>query len=401
MAPEAPQNDERPWVLLIGGPEPVQRALEALCAPAMAVRLLPAHGALEEALSSRRDPEAAFVDAHLLGAEATSTLGLVRARFPTVPVVGVAAPGDGTAEGHGFAAMVEGRAVGLVRDVTRPDELRAALALARAHGELAATLGERERALQEAASLGALGFVCGGIAHELRNALTPLMMNLELAQLLAGSRTADDGAKLLALLQEAFAGTQAIAQLVDSVRSVGRAGSAAEVDVAELLQAVCRPLAGELRRRGRLELCLGRAPRLFAPPGLVGQLLLNLLVQGLDHLAPERRAENVLRVELSSAEDELTVEVSPRSKVAPAPDVRVQPSRAVSWGARSGPELPSAEARLQVSTSPLPSGLALAMVRRLAGGLGASVLVRGSSLADLGYVVCFPERTAAAPEPPR
>jgi C4-dicarboxylate-specific signal transduction histidine kinase len=247
-----------------------------------------------DAVDRLRQPEvfAVLFDEAAMNTNVSGWVESARARFPDVVRVLVTEV-DGGAE-----AILDGRANLLLRRPWSSVALEAVLIQARDLHQTRRRLARVEQQLCRAGRHYALGVVASGIAHEIRNALTPLAMSIEVAQMLAESPAPDDTFTQASMLAEALNGVLAIGDLVDAVNLASRPGRATDVDLAETTKLACRALAGELRRRGRLELRIAPAPKVHAAPSLVGHLVLHLLVHALEGLDPARLPHNAIFVEV-------------------------------------------------------------------------------------------------------
>src|SRR5690606_21047345 len=81
-----------------------------------------------------------------------------------------------------------------------------------------------------------------------------------------------------------------------------RSSATGDVDLREVIRLVARSIRMELYQRGRLELELGEVPPVRGSRTRLGQVVLNLVVNALEAMEPERRSANLLRVKLWAEE---------------------------------------------------------------------------------------------------
>ena len=152
---------------------------------------------------------------------------------------------------------------------------------------IARDITERKRLQERAAHsqrLEALGRLAGGVAHDFNNVLTVIAGNAEVLKATVGS----DGpaAELAAQILDAAARA---GRLTRQLLAFGRAGPAARapVDLGAAVRGAADLLRGLAAPRTPLEFDLDPgAPPVLADPGLVEQILLNLVVNARDASPP-------------------------------------------------------------------------------------------------------------------
>lgn len=170
----------------------------------------------------------------------------------------------------------------------------------------AAEPDDLERRLLLRDHMAALGTLSAGVAHEINNPLTYLLVNLEhvlrrlravgasdepMAELLGGIH--DDGLPGLVLsLQHATEGAHRIRRVVGDLLTFaqGSVDSRGLVDVRSILASAMHLAWHEIRHRGRLTQILAEVPPVEANEARLGQVFLNLLVNAA-HAIPEGQAD--------------------------------------------------------------------------------------------------------------
>jgi signal transduction histidine kinase len=181
-----------------------------------------------------------------------------------------------------------------------------------------------ERRMLETERTYALGVVAAGFAHEVRNPLASLTMNLDVALLKlgrlepgggAGSQTAS-GAKadVDAIRQQLESAIQAVEQVRTITEGIDlshrRRDSEATADIRQVLDLTMTFVRSTLHRRARVETDLEGVPRVQGSPSKLGQVFTNLLVNAVQAMPERPRDENLIRVELRCDGDTVQLDVS-------------------------------------------------------------------------------------------
>ncbi|MCC7111554.1 MAG: response regulator, partial [Deltaproteobacteria bacterium] len=167
-------------------------------------------------------------------------------------------------------------------------------------------------ASQRLASVGALA---AGVAHEVNNALSPVLANLTMitSALTQGSPERAFEDELLSMLHDAHDSAERIRDVVGDLKLLSRPKDEARgpVEVVPVLEGMLRLATTEIRHRARIVRTYAEVPPVLGAEGRLGQVLLNLLLNAAQAI-PEGHAErNLIRVATKLLSDgEVAIEVS-------------------------------------------------------------------------------------------
>src|SRR5579884_1201350 len=151
----------------------------------------------------------------------------------------------------------------------------------------------REQQLVQRDRMAALGTLAAGVAHEINNPLTYLLVNVEhvLRRLRAASAADDPVAELVdghagglgglaQSLQHAVDGAHRVRQIVRDLLTFaqGNVEQRGRVDVRSLLESATQMAWHEIRHRARLVKTFADVPPVEANEARLGQVFLNLLI---------------------------------------------------------------------------------------------------------------------------
>ncbi len=160
---------------------------------------------------------------------------------------------------------------------------------------------EPARAAQ-ADRMAALGTLAAGVAHEINNPLTYMLIHLThaLRMLPTFTDVADprDAKQLEALISGALEGAERIRDITRRIRTFSRAEDDIRepVDVASALDSALAMIGNELRHKARLVREVGAMPRVLGDEGRLAQVFLNLLSNALQALPDGAPGDNEIRV---------------------------------------------------------------------------------------------------------
>ena len=156
--------------------------------------------------------------------------------------------------------------------------------------------------------LAAVGELAAGLAHEINNPLTSLMLLLEEA----ATATQDAAPQYAApLLQDALACAERIAGLVRDLGTFSRVSGStgAAVDPRAEIEKAARMAAVRLKGRGRLELDLDPVPPVAGSAGGLWQVVLNLLVNAVHAVSQVPGRAHLLTVRLRGQPDGVRIDI--------------------------------------------------------------------------------------------
>lgn len=180
---------------------------------------------------------------------------------------------------------------------------------------VARDVGERRHLLQQVAQADRLTMVAtlaAGVAHEVNNPLTYVLMNLD--KCLEGLspdpalRASDDD--LQAMLREALDGVARVRAIVRDLNRFSRVEhQTAPVDVNDCVRKAVQLASAELRYRAQVVQTLEPVPPVRAADGRLVQILLNLLINAAHAIPPGRPDQNRVVVSTRHGESSVCVTV--------------------------------------------------------------------------------------------
>ena len=172
----------------------------------------------------------------------------------------------------------------------------------------------RERQLEpariaQAERLAALGTLAAGMAHEINNPLTYVLLNLDCAmrslELLSDESNRRQVEEVERLVRSAQEGAERIRGITSGIRAFSRAEDTRRVplDVRSVLDSALRMVMHEIRHRARLSKVYRDVPLVLASEGRLGQVFLNLLTNAVQALPEEDATAHEIRL-VTSTDDE-------------------------------------------------------------------------------------------------
>lgn len=154
--------------------------------------------------------------------------------------------------------------------------------------------------------LGTLGLLAAGVAHEVNNPLSYMLGSVR--ELQARGPMPDQAA----LLNEVARGAESIARVVRALTSfsqVGPQGPPRRTSVQAALSSAVRLVRNTVRHRARLSESYETVDDVMAPPGTLGQVFLNLIVNAVEAIPAGDVEANRLAVRCFPREGQVVVEV--------------------------------------------------------------------------------------------
>jgi signal transduction histidine kinase len=166
---------------------------------------------------------------------------------------------------------------------------------ARARRQEGAKIAQTER-------LAALGTLAAGLAHEINNPLTYVLLQLAQAVRLLPTLSTDENRarveQIEMLVRGSLEGAERIRAIMSGMRTFSRSddGGTRRVDVRGPLDAALKLVGNEIRHRARLIRTYDDPPAVIANEGRLGQVFLNLLTNALHAIPEGNAARNEIRV---------------------------------------------------------------------------------------------------------
>ncbi|MEJ7735209.1 MAG: PAS domain S-box protein [Polyangiaceae bacterium] len=229
---------------------------------------------------------------------------------------------------HGETRMTVFEAAGkklytaVIRDVS--ERVMREDALARSYQEI----HEAQAQVVHQGRLAAVGELAAGVAHEINNPSSYIMLNLIEARRLVATLPpgpASPATELAGLVEESIDGVRRIATIVKDLRTFGRldADEPALLDMNDVVRVACRMAQNELRHRAELSMDLAQTRAVHGHSGKLCQIVINLLVNAAHALDGATRAERRVSVRTRAVDDGVAVEVRDTGAGMP-PEVRAR-----------------------------------------------------------------------------
>jgi signal transduction histidine kinase len=213
------------------------------------------------------------------------------------PVVAVSAAGHSTAAAIDADAYIE-------KPLRLPALTRTIDAVVQAH--------ERRRQAAEAAKaerLASLGVLAAGLAHEINNPLTCILLELrdvaEIVRGLGSDRDADLTETIARRVAGALEGAERISDIVQGVRAFAREDDSSKfpLDIRPLLDRALKMVDHMLRKRARLHRDYQECPYVLASEGRLIQVFLNVLANAAQAIPEGRPDDNLVTVSTRTGDD--------------------------------------------------------------------------------------------------
>jgi len=189
----------------------------------------------------------------------------------------------------------------------------------------AALIGRLRRQLRTSEEIASLGRLTAGVAQELDAPLRSLLASLgqmtELASREAGPTSPDDVALFRAALRDSATVVDRIKDLVGAIRGISHRDhrNAVFFDPARAIRNATKVFATVHHRVCRVDLTMGALPALHGSPNGLGQVILNLLQNGLDaSLAVQQEGRARLAVVATATDTEVQISVTDSGAGVPA-----------------------------------------------------------------------------------
>lgn len=297
-------------VLYIDDDESNLIVLEAACAGEFNV-ITASSGRDGLEILERHEVAVLLVDQRMPEMTGVEVLEIARDRHPDVVRILITAYSDLT---EAIEAINRGHIRRYLRKPWAPEELKGALSEAVEIYQTRKKIEELESRMLGTERTYALGVVAASVAHELRNPLTAMSMNLELIRMRLDAMTSqlDDGrsvdpADLLSVadaVEKLELAADTARRIVEGLELSHRRRDREETaDLGETLDLTLKFVRSGLLKKARLEVDVQPAPPVRGSPQELGQVLVNLLVNAMQALPDATPDRGVIGVRLLPEEE--------------------------------------------------------------------------------------------------
>ena len=173
--------------------------------------------------------------------------------------------------------------------------------------------------------MASLGTLAAGVAHEINNPLSAVMLSLQLARKELARDPDARLARTVELLANAAESAERVQRIVKDLRALARPEDEplAQIDLAEVIAYAQSIASYQIRHRARVEVRIAPLPPLYGGRARLEQVILNLLVNAAQAI-PDDGAEHLIGVDVSdSGPDRFAIEVHDTG-VGIAPELRAR-----------------------------------------------------------------------------
>ena len=303
-------------ILYIDDDEANLLVLKATCAGELNV-ITASSGAEGLEILAGQEVAVLLVDQRMPGMTGVEVFEVAREQYPDAVRILITAFTDLT---DAIAAINRGHIRRYLRKPWEPEELKAALREAVEIFQTRKKITELETRLIETERTHALGVVAAGVAHELRNPLAAMSMNLELARIrldamnrsLAAGESVDP-AHLLSLsnaLEQLEGAADNAKKIAEGLELSHRRRDDEQVaDLGEILELTLKFMRAAILKQARLEVNAVSVPLVQGSPSELGQVLINLLINAMQAMPDQPPAQSLVGIRLAPASDLNSVEL--------------------------------------------------------------------------------------------
>jgi signal transduction histidine kinase len=297
-------------ILYIDDDESNLVVLKATCSGELNV-ITASSGAEGLAILAEQEVAVLLVDQRMPGMTGVEVFEIAREQYPDAVRILITAFTDLT---EAISAINRGHIRRYLKKPWEPEELKAALREAVEIFQTRKKIADLETRLLETERTYALGVVAAGVAHELRNPLAAMSMNLELARMrldtmirsLAGGASVDPSnlvslGNALEKIEGAVENAKKIAEGLEL--SNRRRDQESTANLGEILDLTLKFMRAALLNRARLEVEKKSVPIVQGSPRELGQVLINLLVNAMQAVPDQQPSESVVGVRLAPGHD--------------------------------------------------------------------------------------------------
>lgn len=300
-----------PMILYVDDDQANLTVFDALCGDELPI-VTAADGASALKILATTEVAVLMTDQRMPGMSGSELAAIVRERFPDTVRYLVTAYSD---VDSAVDAINQGHVRRYIRKPWDANELRALLREGVELYETMAKVRRLEHRMREVERIYSLGVVAASVAHELRNPMAVLVGSLEIAAMeLERLRKeqpafAEELAAITDMVNHASTGAAQATEVMRGIELSSRRQLRADTcDLVDVVKVTVKMAAARAKPRGRVITELAPVPKVRGSTTRLGQVVLNLILNAIEALDVERRADNAITLRVRPDGEQVVLE---------------------------------------------------------------------------------------------